>query len=101
MDTIDRFLDEEGRLKQWPAKQKFKALALQYMAEKFEPEHIYTEHEVNAILASWHSFSDLFILRRGLIEAGLLQRKPDGSAYWRPASEPSADGAETGVSEPR
>lgn len=87
MEGIERFLDEEGRLKIWPAKQANKQLALAYLAEKFEAGRVYTEHEVNAILAGWHSFGDLFVLRRGLIECGLLQRRRDGSAYWKADSQ--------------
>ena len=70
MEAIERFLDEEGRLTVWPGKQKNKLMALTYLAGKFEPDRRYTEHEVNAILGSWHTFSDPFILRRSLIEAG-------------------------------
>ena len=80
---IERFLDEEGRLKQWPAKQAMKAEACKYLAEKFAFDTDYTEQEVNAIVASWHTFGDYFLLRRALVENGDLCRKPDGSRYWK------------------
>ena len=80
---IERFLDDEGKLKLWPAKLAAREEVFAYLVEKFEPGHDYTEHEVNAILASWHTFGDLFILRRGLIESGFLMRTRDGSRYWR------------------
>ena len=80
---IERFLDEEGKLKLWPAKQTAREEVFEYLAEKFEVDRYYSEHEVNAILASWHTFGDLFILRRGLIESGWLLRMRDGSRYWR------------------
>lgn len=80
---IDRFLDEDGKLKQWPSKQAPREEVFSYLAEKFEPGRDYTEHEVNAILSSWHTFGDLFILRRGMIESGWLKRMRDGSRYWR------------------
>ena len=83
IEGIERFLDEEGKLKQWPAKKAPQEDALCYVAQKFESGRDYTEHEVNAILASWHTFGDLFILRRGLIESGWLLRVPNGSRYWR------------------
>ena len=82
-EGIERFLDEEGKLKLWPAKQAAREEVFGYLAEKFEFERNYSEHEVNAILASWHTFGDLFILRRGLIESGWLMRMKDGSRYWR------------------
>ncbi len=80
---IERFLDEEGRLKTWPAKRAPREEALRYLAGKFELGRDYTEHEVNAILASWHTFEDLFILRRELIESGWLMRLKNGSRYWK------------------
>ena len=80
---IERFLDEEGKLKQLPSKKAVRDIAYAYLAEKFEFDRDYTEHEVNAILSSWHTFQDYFVLRRGLIESGWLQRMKDGSRYWR------------------
>ena len=69
---IERFLDEEGKLKLWPSKQAPREEVFCYLAEKFELGRDYTEHEVNAILSSWHTFGDLFILRRGMIESEWL-----------------------------
>ena len=83
LSGIDRFLDEEGKLKQLPSKQAPREEAYAYIAEKFDLDREYSEHEVNAILASWHTFGDYFILRRGLIESGWLCRTRDGSKYWR------------------
>jgi hypothetical protein len=80
---IERFLDEEGRLKSWPSKQAPREEVFYNLFQKFEPNRDYTEHEVNAILAAWHTFDDLFILRRGMIESRWLLRVPNGSRYWR------------------
>jgi len=80
---IGRFLDGEGRLRSWPAKQAPREEAFRCLAEKFAFDRDYTEREVNAILSCWHTFGDLFILRRGLVESGWLLRLRDGSRYWR------------------
>ena len=80
---IFRFLDEDGKVKQWPAKQAMKICVCEYLASKFEIDVEYTEHDVNAILASWHTFDDYFILRRSLVELGFLCRLRDGSKYWK------------------
>ncbi len=80
---ILRFLDENGKVKQWPAKQAMKLAVCEYLAGKFEPDVDYTEHDVNSILASWHTFDDYFILRRLLVELGFLCRMRDGSKYWK------------------
>lgn len=89
--SIKNFMDEDGRIKQWPAKHALKAEVLSYLAEKFETGVDYTEHDVNAIVSRWHTFGDYFLLRRALVEAGLLCRPPDGSRYWKPIREESND----------
>jgi len=80
---LNRFLDEEGKLKQLPSKQAMRDLAYEYLAGKFECDKDYTETDVNGILSSWHTFGDYFTLRRGLVESGWLLRLPNGSRYWK------------------
>ena len=81
--SIDNFLDSNGKLKQLPAKQAMRMLAYDYLVENFENDVEYSEHEVNAIISSWHTFDDYFSLRRGLVDGGYLKRLPDGSKYWK------------------
>ncbi|WMJ83291.1 DUF2087 domain-containing protein [Oscillospiraceae bacterium LTW-04] len=81
---IKRFLDASGRIIQLPKRAVPRAAVLSYLAEKFEAGSTYTEKSVNAICTQWHTFNDYFILRRELIDSGLLCRKPDGSSYWKP-----------------
>lgn len=82
-DDINRFLDEEGRIKSWPAKRILKSEVLRYLSDKFEYGQDYTEKEVNHIISNWHTFNDFFLLRRGLIELGFFSRTENGSKYWR------------------
>ena len=82
-NDISRFLDEKGRIRIWPSKRDMKESILGYLAEKFEYQKVYTEKEVNSIIQEWHTFNDYFILRRGLIESGLLSRTRNGASYWR------------------
>lgn len=77
-----RFLEEE-KIRQLPVKHSHKLLVLEYLVSKFEIGKAYTEAQVNAIIDEWHTFGDYFILRRELIDSGLLRRLPDGSKYWR------------------
>ncbi|MDR2655656.1 MAG: DUF2087 domain-containing protein [Oscillospiraceae bacterium] len=77
------FLETDGRVKNWPSSLELKQKILRYLADKFEPGRDYKEREVNEILKKWHTFGDLFILRRGLVDSGLLKRERDGSRYWR------------------
>lgn len=84
---IKNFLDENGRLKQWPSKTAAKNMALEYIASKFEEGKIYSEKEVNEIINEWHTFGDYFILRRGMVDNKLLIRTDDGREYHKAKSE--------------
>lgn len=83
MGNIERFLDDKGRIKIWPAKKDLKVEILSYLANKFEYNYFYAEKEVNSIINEWHTFGDYFLLRRGLIDYKLLSREKDGSKYWK------------------
>lgn len=83
MNDINRFLDEKGRLKTWPAKKEMKIEALKHIATKFEIGRSYTEKEVNAIIELWHTFNDYFLIRRDLVDYHFLSRTRNGSAYWK------------------
>ena len=80
--VLDSFF-QDGRLKTIPAQRKKKRIVLQALAQQFEPQHIYPESEVNAILARYHD--DVCTLRRDLVGEGLLER--DAHGYWRVEDE--------------
>ena len=83
MLSIDNFLNSEGKILTWPAKQEKKKAILRYMSSKFDVNRMYTEKEVNEIITRWHEFNDLFILRRGMVDMGYIERTKDGKQYWR------------------
>lgn len=85
--NIDRFLDEEGRICCLPQKAAKRDALLVYLTTKFEPDTMYTERQVNDICERWHTFGDFFLLRRELVDHGLLGRERDGSRYWRMNSD--------------
>ncbi|MEM8530749.1 MAG: DUF2087 domain-containing protein [Chloroflexota bacterium] len=91
---LQRFLDMTGRLSQWPARVRYKSLVLEYLAAKFEPEQIYSERQVNILLLQHIDGErcDLATIRRALCEEEWLERKRDGSQYWRgPRDDQSFD----------
>ncbi|MBM4430115.1 MAG: metalloregulator ArsR/SmtB family transcription factor, partial [Chloroflexi bacterium] len=61
-----------GRLTQFPAQRSKQQIVLERLAEEFEPDHEYTEREVNRILVEF--YDDVATLRRGLVEHGLVER---------------------------
>ncbi len=82
-NSIHRFLNEDGRVFVWPKKHADKQLVLDYVVEKFETGKPYTEKEVNEIIKQWHTFQDWPLLRRGMIDTGLMTRDREGHEYLR------------------
>ncbi len=82
-EELRHFLDENSRLLSWPAKPKKQLAALLYLADKFQWDRLYTERDVNELLDEHHIFNDAALLRRELYMKHFLDRKIDGSSYWR------------------
>jgi hypothetical protein len=82
---LANYLNPDGSLKQIPSQPAKLQVILDYIVEAFTPGVIYTEKEVNVIIRRFHL--DTASLRRYLIDRGMLQRKSDGSQYWRPERE--------------
>jgi pyridoxal 5'-phosphate synthase pdxT subunit len=80
---LDPFLDEQGRLTQWPVKKSLQRAFIDHIAGDFEPGRHYSEREVNELLDRRHTFGDAALLRRLLFDWEYLERKPNGTAYWR------------------
>lgn len=89
LNELKNFLDDEGKLKIYPAKNRMKILSLFYLASKFEKDKKYSEKEVNAILKNWHTFEDWAMLRRDLYDKWFLGREPDCSVYWMEDIQPT------------
>lgn len=83
MSDVQRFLNDDELVKQWPKKLSDKRLVLEYLATKFEFDRSYHEREVNEVLKQWHTFSDWPLLRRELFEQGFLDRNRSGTDYRR------------------
>jgi hypothetical protein len=83
MTDLQRFLDDNGLVKQWPKKLTDKKLVLAYLATKFEFGRSYHERDVNEVLKQWHTFSDWALLRRELYEQGFIDRNRSGTNYQR------------------
>lgn len=64
-----------------PAQLKKRLIILEQLAQEFEPEREYSEHEVNQVLLEFHE--DVASLRRGLISHGFMER--ERGVYWRVA----------------
>lgn len=71
----------DGRLADFPTKDKEWAVILHWVASKFEADVRYTEKQVNEIITT-HIHPDYATIRRGLIEDGFMKRERGGAEYW-------------------
>ncbi len=76
--VIDSFF-EYGKLKSIPVQRKKERIVLEQIAESFAFDHLYTEREVNVIIADFHD--DFCTIRRDMISEQLMAR--DRNGYWR------------------
>jgi len=76
------FVDADGRIRQWPTRQKVQRMAAALLAQRFEPGRDYSESEVNMLLMDGHKFADWALLRRMLFDWQFLDRERDCSRYW-------------------
>ena len=75
--VIDSFF-AYGKLKAIPAQRKKERIILEEIAKAFEPGRVYTEREVNIIIADFHD--DFCTIRRDMIGEKIMDRE-DGK-YW-------------------
>ena len=75
------YLRRDGSLREIPSQLKKKRIVYEHIAGSFETGRHYTEKEVNQILGRFHP--DVVSIRRDLFDLGFLDRRNDGSDYWR------------------
>jgi predicted transcriptional regulator len=80
--VLENFLDKQGRIKSFPSQEKKLMAILRHVIKVFQPGERYTEKQVNELLSAYSE--DTAMLRRSLVDAGMLQRKSSGDQYWLP-----------------
>ncbi|WP_426302552.1 DUF2087 domain-containing protein [Arthrobacter sp. R-11] len=82
---LERFLRKDGRIDRYPANQEQRRLLLLWIAKQvLAPGEVLDERTFNARLVQYSD--DHVMLRRYLVDAGLVERTPEGSAYFLPGS---------------
>lgn len=79
--VLSDYLRPDGSLKEIPSQLKKKTIVYEHIAGHFEAGRHYSEKEVNELLKRFHP--DVVSIRRDLFDLGFLDRRADGSAYWR------------------
>jgi len=75
------YLRPDGSLKEIPGQLKKRIIVYEHIAQHFETGRHYTEKEVNDLLKRFHA--DVVSIRRDLFDLGFINRRQDGSDYWR------------------
>ena len=91
LTRLARLFDREGRLSRWPGKRGMEESCLWVVWSRIAPRHTYSEAELNELLNALHTFGDTPLVRRGLIDCGLMTRTPDGREYRRVELRPTAE----------
>lgn len=77
---VDRYLDQNGRVLTYPSRPEVRSELLRLLAARaFAAGEVLDEREVNDRLAAFAD--DIALLRRYLVDGGILERTRSGSAY--------------------
>ena len=90
---VARAFDAEGRLSRWPSKLSEQTPCLWVLWSRLPPRESWKEREFNERLIALHGFGDHALLRRELVNHGLVSRPLDCSVYQRIERKPPAEAA--------
>ncbi|WP_285907111.1 DUF2087 domain-containing protein [Pseudodesulfovibrio pelocollis] len=88
---LARLFDDRRRLVRWPRKFTQRMICLWVVWARIPARTAMTEREVNALIEDAHLFGDHALLRRELVDHGLVTRTPDGRSYTRCERTPPAE----------
>jgi hypothetical protein len=80
---ILRYFDDAGRLIRWPGKAGHRPECLWVMWSRIPAGRVMHEREINERLNAEHLFGDHALLRREMVDTGLMRRTIDGREYRR------------------
>ena len=79
--VLTSYLLPDGSLKAVPLQYKKLMVILRYVVQAFEPGVRYSEQQVRETLSRY--YVDYAILRRKLVDNGIMEREGGGGDYWR------------------
>jgi len=77
----------------WPARTAVQHLCLWALWSRLPRGTHLSERQISEHLTAWHGFGDPAILRRTLVELGLVTRSPGAAAYRRIERPPTPEAA--------
>ena len=91
VNKLVRYFDEQGRLIRWPGKYSQRVVCLWIMWSRIPAKTTFSEKEISRFLEGQHLFGDHALLRRELVDRGMMERTPDGRRYIRLEVRPPAE----------
>ncbi|MGL4234868.1 DUF2087 domain-containing protein [Tabrizicola sp.] len=88
VEALRRCFDAQGRLTRWPARTSVQHQVLWVLWSHLPRGEVMTERQISERLNQWHLFGDAAIIRRTLLELGLITRTPDCTEYRRVEQKP-------------
>jgi hypothetical protein len=86
-----RFFDARGRLVRWPKKHSERVVCLWVLWTRLPARTPLDERRISDLLDTLHLFGDHALLRRELVDQGMVRRTPDGRAYTRLERRPQPE----------
>jgi len=83
-----RVFDGQARITRWPGKRSQQELCLWFLWSRIPSRETFTERGISALLNTFHLFEDPALLRRDLVDLGLMRRNRDGSDYRQVEKKP-------------
>lgn len=91
VERVSGHFDAEGRLKRWPSRYGHQSLALWVLWSRLGAGTVYDEFGISAVIRNNHLFGDHALIRRAMIDVGLIVRTIDGREYRRVERKPPGD----------
>ncbi|MCM5560147.1 DUF2087 domain-containing protein [Pleomorphomonas sp. JP5] len=91
VERVAGHFDDEGQFLRWPSRYRHQSLALWVLWSRLKAGTVYSEFDVSKIIRNNHRFGDHALIRRAMIDAGLLTRTLDGREYRRVERRPPGE----------
>lgn len=91
VERVAGHFDADGRLLRWPSRYGHQRLALWVLWSRLDAGAVYNEFEISVVIRNNHLFGDHALIRRAMIDVGLIVRTVDGRQYRRVEQRPSGE----------
>lgn len=91
VERVSGHFDAAGRLKRWPSRYGHQSLALWVLWSRLGAGTVYNEFDIGVVIRNNHLFGDHALIRRAMIDVGLVVRTIDGREYRRVERKPPGE----------